>query len=349
MNARLRRLALIVGFFMLVAGCGSAAAVITRSPVPGEPVDPVTTAAFDPAAPVALVVTKDGLAGVSVGSSAPRWVARGAVASPDASAVYRAEREEGDGVTHLRRVDARTGTESDVGVVAEPDHRTMQAFAVEPGGRSVALAAFEGSRTLITSFDTASASVTAQLWFEGHLEPEAFSLDRGRIFAARSFGDYYQITTLDIVGGNQWRTTGYDKTAPLEDMYGNVVQAVLIPGGSELATLYRDPHNIDHPAFVHLLDLNSGLTVCIDLPPPFGTGARGTDAIRADAGGAIEVGHVGPGAALGVSASFEADHDADHQTGLGTPVPVLSGAGAPTVPDGIGGAPGFQRLVAVVP
>ncbi len=46
-----------------------------------------------------------------------------------------------------------------------------------------------------------------------------------------------------------------------------------------LSTLYRNPRDGDEPAFVHVLDLQNGWSYCADLPPPFGTGAVGSDSI----------------------------------------------------------------------
>ena len=61
-------------------------------------------------------------------------------------------------------------------------------------------------------------------------------------------------------------------------MYGSVVQAALSPDGQrQAATLYRDTVKPEHTGFVHLLALESGLTVCIDLHEPFGSaGFRAT-------------------------------------------------------------------------
>ena len=89
---------------------------------------------------------------------------------------------------------------------------------------------------------------------------------------------------LDLATGEQIPTLGPDKTLPPEDMYGTVVQAALSPDGAQLATLYRDDSKPDHTAFVHLLDLAQGSTVCIDLHEPFGTGEAGSDALCVERG-----------------------------------------------------------------
>ena len=155
------------------------------------------------------------------------------------------------------------------------------------------------------------------------------------------------MTTLDLGAGEQWPTSGYDKSEPPEDMYGYVVQSVLTADRQRLATLYRDPHSDDHTAFVHLLDLQSGVTVCIDLTAPFGTGAPGTDAIRSNPDGTLEVGHH----ELGTTQGAVRLHDPDailtaepqrHYHAAAGPDPDPA-----AVPDGIAATPGFVRFVAL--
>lgn len=345
MNARTRGLLVAIVLLAGVVACRSEAAVLTGD-------EPGTTAAragdLDPDAPIALVETDAGLAGVPIGSSVPRWVAPGAVAAPDGSAIFATENEgEATVTTRIWRLDPRTGFRTSVGERVVPGGQPMHAFAVEPGGGRVALAMFQGGQTIILPFDPATGGPTAKPAFEGHLEPEAFSLDRQRMYASRSYGDHYQVTTLDLVRALQYPTIGYDKAAPPEDMYGNVIQAVLTADGRRLATLYRDPGHTDHTAFVHLLDLENGLTVCVDLYAPFGTGGAGTDAIRANADGTLDVGHRDPGAATGLRARI------DPQAILSAvPEPhyhaaAIPDADAPTVPEGVAQTPGFKRFVAI--
>ena len=132
-------------------------------------------------------------------------------------------------------------------------------------------------------------------------------------------------------------------------MYGNVIQSVLTPDHTRLATLYRDPHSADHTAFVDLLDLTTGVTVCIDLAAPFGTGiADGTDAIRcATPTGPSTSATAPPGTSGGVTVAIspnaifagppQRDYDADAHP---DPAP-------PALPAGIAETPGFLRFVAI--
>ena len=223
-------------------------------------------------------MTDDGLAAVPVGSSDPLWVLDGAVAAPDGSAIF-ATVPSAEAGPEVARIDPRTGAAHRIG----PLRRTLlgvHVAAVEPGGGRVALAATVADRTEVIDIDIARgvdhAKVTS---FEGDVEPEAYSRDRTLLFAARVYGDRYHVHVLELATGEQWPTVGPDKTLPPEDMYGSVVQAVLSPDGAQLATLYRDSTETDHTAFVHLLDLERGQTVCIDLYAPFGTGGPGSDAL----------------------------------------------------------------------
>ena len=238
---------------------------------------PDTTA--PPVAPIALVMTEDGLAAVPVGTSEPLWVLDGAVAAPDGSAIFATVPSAEAGV-EVARIDPRTGAAHRI----SPLRRTplgVHVAAVEPGGGRVALAVSVVDRTEVIDIDIARGVDHAKTTsFEGDVEPEAYSLDRNLLFAARTFGDRYHVHVLELATGEQWPTVGPDKTLPPEDMYGSVVQAVLSPDGAQLATLYRDSTETDHTAFVHLLDLERGQTVCIDLYVPFGTGGPGTDALE---------------------------------------------------------------------
>lgn len=341
--------------FLLLAACGAEASMTTGSS-PGSTGGTVNT---DPDAPIALVVTGAGLAGVPVGSSVPRWVVPGAVAAPDGSAVF-AIRDDPE-PDALVRIDPRTGDR--LGTSAQhgdgwwhAKYPGSRVAAVEPGGARVVLVWTEvaGARiqvagrdaTRVTVWNTVTGAVDSSRDFEGDLDPEALSPDGQRVYAARSFGRGYHVHVLDLGTGEQWPTSGRLKGSPPEDMYGNVIQAALSPDGSRLATLYRDDVKPDHTAFVHLLDLAHGFTECIDLTAPFGTGAPGTDAIRWR-NGKIEVGNVEPGATSGVTATIDPaevlgsePREHYHAEGIEDPSP-------PAIPEGVAATPGLQRFVAL--
>ena len=299
---------------------------------------------------IALVITDDGLAGVPVGTSTPRWVVDGAVAAPDGSAVFSSRAlsaGDGSGVQVLR-VDPGTGAEETVG---QPliGPAGLHVAAVEPGGGRVVLAApdEEAGSTLIVDFDTATGAPHLEPVFEGTLEPEAYSLDRSLVFAARIYDDRYHVHGLDLAAAKQWPTFGPDKALEPEDMYGSVVQAALSPDGRQLATLYRDTVKPEHTGFVHLLSLESGLTVCIDLHEPFGSADPGREAIEWRADGTVAVGHRADDPGQSMTATFDpssiwSGDPQPHYHADARPDPA-----PPALPDGVAETPGFRRFVAV--
>ena len=336
-------------------GCGVAAVALLSACAAQvgrqeTPLVRVADAAPEASAPadevIALVVTHEGLAGVPVGTTAPRWTKEGAVAAPDGSAVFalrNTRNAEGSDV-EVVQIDPRDGSESSVGAFAAPSGTRVA--AVEPGGRRIALVTANVDTTTVVDFDVSLGSVRTTRTFEGAVDPEAFSLDGTRIFAARSYGDYYNVQVLDLKTGAQYPTLGPDKTKPPENMYGSVVQAALSDDGSQLATLYRDSTKPGRTAFVHLLFLESGATFCIDLHDPFATGGAGADAIEWR-DGLIAVGHRSSGDADATTATI------DPSAVLASPpqehYPAATGVdrSAPSVPSGIAGAPGFERFIAL--
>lgn len=295
---------------------------------------------------IALVVTQDGLAGIPVGTTTPRWTDVGAVAAPDGSAVFALQNTrnaEGSGV-ELVQIDPRNGSESSVGAFAAPSGTRVAAVA--PGGGRIALVTENVGTTTVIDFDVSLGRVRTTRTFEGVIDPEAFSLDGTRIFAARSYGDYYNVQVLDLTTGAQHPTLGPDKSKPPENMYGSVVQAALSDDGSQLATLYRDSTKPGRTAFVHLLFLESGATFCIDLHDPFGTGGAGADAIEWR-DGLIVVGHRSSGGVDSTTATIDpaavlASPPQEHY-----PAETSVDASAPSVPVGIASAPGFERFIAL--
>lgn len=304
----------------------------------------VAAAATTTDADVALVVTEDGLAAVPVGTSEPIWVDEHAVAAPDGSAVYSLSETPGDPAGfEVSSVDPATGDRTSVGRHS-PGPAGIRIAAVEPGGEQVVLIAPDGDATTVLTFVAADGGFAAKQRFEGRLEPEALSVDRTRVFAARIYADRYHVHVLDLTTAEQYPTFGPDKSLPPEDMYGDVVQAVLAPDSTQLATLYRDDRGDGHTAFVHLLSLNTGQTVCIDLYEPFGTGGVAADAIEWRADGTVAVGHTGDRrvvATFDPAAIWGGDPQPHyHAETVDDPAP-------PALPDGVADVPGFRRFVAI--
>jgi hypothetical protein len=169
---------LLVAALVACAACGPAASSTAGAGSPAP--------ATEPDAPIALVVTARGLAGVPVGSSTPRWVVPGAVAAPDGSAVFAIGDDPESGA--LQRIDPRTGRRADWWHAKAPGSRVG---AVAPGGALVAVVWPDGvAGTRVYAWDTRRGTVAAGRDFAGDLDPEAFSRDGGRVFAARYYGDY---------------------------------------------------------------------------------------------------------------------------------------------------------------
>ena len=308
----------------------------------------VATAAARPVldqVPVALVVTDSGLSGVAVGASTPTWTADGAVAAPDGSAVFMLGPATVEPLRAVLRIDPRSGARSKVGVIPAPP--AARVATVEAGGERIVLVTAEDDSTVVQTFDTVTGSVQATRRFEGTVDPEAFALDRTRLFAARIYGDYYNVHVLDLASGEQYPTLGPDKSKPPENMYGTVVQAALSPDRSQLATLYRDATKPGRTAFVHLLFLESGATFCIDLHAPFATGGRDADAIEWR-DGMIVVGHRRPNAEA-TAATIDPQAVLDSPPQQHYPTEAYGDSTAPGVPSGVGQTPGFERFVALVP
>jgi hypothetical protein len=267
------------------------------------------------------------------------------VAAPDGSAVFASKVVPGDGFEVLR-IDPRTGEAESVGRHVPGPPGGVHVAAVEPGGERLVLASpvDGGARTLILDFDPAAGGGDHKPIYDGVLEPEALSLDRTRVFAARIYEDRYHVHVLDLATATQAPLLGPDKTKPPEDMYGSVVQAALSPDGGQLATLYRDSTTPDHTAFVHLLDLDTGATVCIDLHEPFGTAGPGTDALAWRGGGTVAVGHVDgedtATATFDPAAIWAGPPQEHYHAEATTDAP-------PTVPAGVAATPGFVRFVAL--
>gem|GEM_PF-6687509 len=233
----------------------------------------------------------------------------------------------------------------------------IRVAAVAPGGDRLVLVApvdepaTDGTaygRTLVMDFDPARGGGTWKPTLDGHLDPEALSPDGTQVYAAREIEGGYHVHVIDLPRGTQRPTAGRVVDKP-EFMKGSVVQAVLSPDHTQLATLYRDSSTPDHTGFVHLLKLDTGLTVCIDLHAPFGTAPveAGADAIEWGADGVVTVGHTDVAGEGTAAATFEptaiwAAPPAEHYHSDIDPT-----ATPPAVPAGIAATPGFQRFVAV--
>jgi hypothetical protein len=199
------------------------------------------------------------------------------VAALDDSAVFSIRGDE------LVRLDPQTYAV----LSAWPREKGMVSIsAVSPGGRWVALTDHTGPyseeqrQTQLTVFDAEAGAATSHLALAGDVRPEAFSVNGRLVFALDDRGDHYRVQTIDLATGERYDTSDRDKTPEIEEMRGVTVRGVYNTARTVLATLYRNPGDEEEPAFVHILDLVHGWAYCADLPPPFGTGAPGSDEIE---------------------------------------------------------------------
>jgi hypothetical protein len=257
----------------IVTGCGSQPGV-SAAPPASRPA---------PAGPLLLAQFDNGVGAIAAGSTDPVWTDPDAVAALDGSAVFSVHHSPaGD---ELTRVDPDTGS----AISSWPLPAGMVSIsAVAPGGRWVALTDRQPgygvpqgrASTELVVFDSRNGVENHRVALPGDVQPEAFSVDGKSVFVLAYHGDHYRVQTIELATGQQWDTSGRDKTVEREDMHGTTVRGVLNADHTLLATLYRNPGDAKEPAFVHILDLQNGWAYCADLPPPFGTGPVGTDRIE---------------------------------------------------------------------
>jgi hypothetical protein len=334
--------AVVVGAAVLAltitGGCGSSKQGATHVVKVGD--------ALQPTAPPKLAQFDKGIGAVSVESSTPIWFEPNAVAALDGSAVFSIRHDDTASSDRLVRIDPRRG-----GVSATWSlRRGLSIDAVAPAGRWVALTDRRpgyGSQgrasTEVVVFDPRAGAEVHRRALTGDVQPEAFSVDGARLFALDYHGDHYRVQTIELRTGLRYDTNDRNKIVAPEDMHGRAVHGVMSADRTLLATLYRNPGDVDEPAFVHVLDLKNGWSHCADLPAPFGTGPSGSDAIELTAAGTVIV------AATRAERLAEIHIDAVHTPGT-APVPVTFRAGAIAPPSSaFASMPGFGYVIAPLP
>jgi hypothetical protein len=297
-----------------------------------------------PAGPLLLAEFDAGVGAVRVSASTPAWMEPGAVAALDGSAVYSVRSGGTGGQDRLVRIDPRSGAVSSAWPLGS---RGLSISAVAPTGRWVALTDRRrgyGSQgrasTEVVVFDTGAGKETRRIALTGDVQPEAFSIDGTLMFALDYRGDHYRVQTIEPATGARYDTNDRNKTIPPEDMHGVSVHGVMSADHTLLATLYRKPGDNKEPAFVHVLDLAHGWSYCADLPPPFGTGPLGSDAIELTPADTVVV------AATRFDRLAEIHIDAVHTPG-NAPVPlrIRTGTVAPPAAS-LRSIPGFEYVIA---
>ena len=216
----------------------------------------------------------------------------GGVASPDYDVLVSTQ--ERDGSTLVRRLDT-LGTElSRAAVPGNVIARVVSGDGAlvaltEPGAPgSTTYAPTPRSSTRIDIVDAEGATTRFDL--DGNFEPEAFSTDGEQLFLLEYIPAQaptrYRVRRLRLDTGRVV-PIGRLKTGAPNQMQGTGRAQVYSPWGDELYTLYTQQDAPGHHdtafegnhAFVHLLNLESSWTHCIDLPHSFGHGTATASAL----------------------------------------------------------------------
>jgi hypothetical protein len=333
--------AIVVGTAVLAltttGGCGSSK--------PGATHVVKVANAPEPTAPPKLAQFDKGIGAVSVESSTPIWFEPNAVAALDGSAVFSIRHDDTASSDRLVRIDPSDGRVT----ATWPLPSGLSIGAVAPAGRWIALTdrrpgygSQSRTSTELVVFDPPAGTELHRRLLTGDVQPEAFSVDGSTVFALDYHGDHYRVQTIDPRSGERYDTSDRNKVVPVEDMHGRAVHGVMNADRTLLATLYRNPGNVDEPAFVHVLDLKNGWSHCADLPAPFGTGPAGTDAIELTARDTVVV------AATQAQRLAEIQIEAVHTPGT-APVPVAFRAGTIAPPSSaLASMPGFEYVIAPI-
>ncbi len=176
---------------------------------------------------------------------------------------------------------------------ASADPLSPGASIYEPGGRATTTIEVEDRLTGETVTHT----------YPANLEPEAFSTDGTTLYVIdhrpAADPDHYRVMGITLSDGKRFEVTTPDKNPVDEDMRGTGRQQLLSPDGTQLYTLYvrqyhahdrddggaRDHDLPPEAAFVHVLNLEVGWAICLDLPAGFGLGPPGSTSLVLGADG----------------------------------------------------------------
>lgn len=212
-----------------------------------------------------------------------------ALASPDRATIAAASSV--DGSTTISTLDVASGEPIAASMVGgEWELRAVSGFdgsvALTPVRAEVSdpWAPVPRSRTTVVVAKPGDPSKTQRFLLKGNFEPEAFSTDGEFVYMLRYSPalnpDTYRVTRLYLEDGKVWPALGPDKSL-VENMTATRLQQALSASGDVLFTLYTNQppgylsgdviEEPDEVAFIHTLDLSSGLAVCIEMPESFGS------------------------------------------------------------------------------
>jgi DNA-binding beta-propeller fold protein YncE len=289
-----RTAVLVVAVSLALSACAKASPPAHSAPLPSPSGD--------------LLLVGDGteIQAVNADTGAVEFGLDGAVLSPDRSLLFDAK--VAGGQTTIRAFDAATGRETD-GPTVDGE---LAIVAVSGDGTRIALTAPYGDMgfgavppgreaTSVTVVDRA-AGTSRTYDLDGNYVPEAFSASGCCIlqggsqllfmlqFNPPTAPTSYRVTSMDLDKGRISDVLGPAKE-PVENMTATRLQQVASPDGSTLYTLYSNQppaylagNGATAPtkgeqAFVHTLQLDGGLAICVRLPASFGTVPASASAI----------------------------------------------------------------------
>jgi hypothetical protein len=289
-----RTAVLVVAVSLALSACAKGTPPASTAPLPS------------PSGDLLLVGDGTGIQAVNADTGAVEFGLDGAVPSPDRSMLF--DVKVAGGHTTIRAFDAATGHETD-GPTVDGE---LAIVAVSRDGGQIALTGPYGdmgfgavppgrSTTSITVVDLA-AGTSRTYDLNGNFVPEAFSAtgccvlrgDRQMLFMLQfnppTAPTSYRVTAMDLGKGRISDVLGPAKE-PVENMTATRLQQVGSPDGSTLYTLYSNQppayfagNGVTAPtkgeqAFVHTLQLDGGLAICVRLPASFGTVPANASAI----------------------------------------------------------------------
>lgn len=242
--------------------------------------------------PVLVASTEEGDVAIDGASGALLAGGPGTVATPDGDTMYRASVVNGH--TVVTTLDARTGATTtstrlrgDLELaIASVSGSKLALVQPAPGATSGSLPGLPVPRawTPIVVADPSGETSPARFKLEGNFEPEAFSIDDGRLFLIQYLPAeapaVYRVTVLDTATGVVRPVTGRFK-APPERMPGVRLGQVYDPQTSQMYTLYSNQpgayaqgyehaggasHDWPEETFVHVLNLRKGWAYCAGVP-----------------------------------------------------------------------------------
>ena len=154
----------------------------------------------------------------------------------------------------LMRYDARNGRAQSSSIVG---NERLPATA-SASGRFVALYWQRGPASRFWIYD--GTKLVHSLYLGGIYQPEALSPDGQRLYLIHWRARSYDLRVYDFASRSLAATRLADAN---EKMSGTAWSAIQSPDGHWLLTLYIKP---DNTAFIHALDLRTGIAHCIDLP-----------------------------------------------------------------------------------